>query len=462
MKYILEDNIALRTWKGFPYGMYVHGQRRAIAVSKEAYLQLFQCDGSVELPDNLILSNLLKCGYCKEAKQGETLSSWQQHRFCQNRYFPELNWAITGRCNYNCKHCFMAVDHAALTDEFTFEQCMTMLDELERCGIQNIYLNGGEPMLHPNFMEIVRECHKRRITIQSILTNASMLTKEMLEEFTEMVISPKFYISFDGIGHHDWLRGVNGSEKKVLSAIKLCHEMGFQVKVQMNIHRGNLDTMMPTIRMMDAIGVEEMRVIRTTESPRWAQNAGDMCLSIEEYFEVGIQIAKQYAKENLKTSLTVWQFINIYGKSKTYELVPVKANHDTYCDSTPICKVNRRLVSVAPNGDLVPCTQMSGAMKYHGVHLGNVHQQSLQSLLYDSDYLKAVTATVGEFAVQNETCGSCKWWKYCTGGCRACAWALTGEQNGHDPSKCIFFNDGYTKRLQAVFEPYKFHCLNEF
>lgn len=461
MKYILDEKIAPRSWSLFPYGLYIFGQRYAIAVNRGEYLQLLQCDGTVELPDSPALSHMMELGFCRPAKEGETLTPWQEHRLCQNRYFPALSWAITGRCNYNCKHCYMAVDNAALMDEFSFEQCLTMLDELERCGIQSLYLTGGEPMLHPQFMEIIRECHKRRIAILSIFTNASLITKEMLEEFIAMEHSPLFCISFDGIDHHDWLRGVKGSEAKVMSAITLCHEMGFRVKAQINVHRGNLEALIPTVRALEAIGVEEMRIIRTTESPRWVQNAGDMCLSIEEYFEAGISLAEQYIKEDMKATVTVWQLLTLHGKQKAYRLVPVKAGEESYRDSEPVCKVNRGLISIAPSGDIVPCTQMSGLMQVHGVHLGNVHQQSLQSLLCDSDYLRTVTATVGELAKLNEKCRNCKWWKKCIGGCRTCAWALTGDQNGHDPTKCFFFNGGYMERLQSMLESYDYRCLND-
>lgn len=76
-------------------------------------------------------------------------------------------------------------------------------------------------------------------------------------------------ISFDGIGHHDWLRNREGAEKTALNAIRLCIENGFRVKVQTNVHRLNLDSMLPTAEMLDDMGVDEMRIIRTTESPRW-------------------------------------------------------------------------------------------------------------------------------------------------------------------------------------------------
>ena len=35
------------------------------------------------------------------------LTDYQQHRAYPNEYFPIVQWAITNRCNYKCRHCFM-------------------------------------------------------------------------------------------------------------------------------------------------------------------------------------------------------------------------------------------------------------------------------------------------------------------------------------------------------------------
>ena len=155
-----------------------------------------------------------------------------------------------------------------MMEEFTWEQCLNLLDECVRCGIQTITLTGGEPMLHPRFMDIVRECEKRRLNIAEINTNGSFITEEMLDEFHALGMDVLIKISYDGIGHHDWLRNRPGAEEKAVRAIRLCKEKGFRVRVQTNVHRGNLDVMYDTVVEMDRLGVEEIRIIRTSETPR--------------------------------------------------------------------------------------------------------------------------------------------------------------------------------------------------
>ena len=76
------------------------------------------------------------------------------------------------------------------------------------------------------------------------------------------------------------MRKREGAEKDALRAIELCIKNGFSVKVQTNVNRKNLDSMLKTMELFDKMGVGETRIIRTTEAPRWVQNAGDATLTM--------------------------------------------------------------------------------------------------------------------------------------------------------------------------------------
>ena len=50
MRYILNPNIALRSWKLVPYAYYIKGERNARGLKKEEFEFLLSCDGKTELP----------------------------------------------------------------------------------------------------------------------------------------------------------------------------------------------------------------------------------------------------------------------------------------------------------------------------------------------------------------------------------------------------------------------------
>ena len=452
MYYKINENIALRSWKVVPYAYYIYGNRNAIGLKQEEWELLCRCDGITEMEPSPLLEALQRKGLCIPCECGDRPTDWQKARDCSNRYFAALNWTITGRCNYNCRHCFMAADNAPLMTEFTWEQCINLLDEVEKCGIQTISLTGGEPMLHPNFMDIVRECSKRQITINEVITNGSFITAEILDEFISLNCYPLFKVSFDGLTHHDWMRGASGIEATTLEAVKLLHDKGFRVRIQMNIHKGNLDTALQTLIMFDQMGIEELRLIRTTEAPRWAENGRDLCLDLEDYYNISLGITREYLSTKPQMSVDIWQFLQFWPGRKTYHLRPVEGGEHRYRDTLTACGGTRGMVSIIANGDIVPCNQVSGKLAQNGICMGNVHVTPLQQLLTCSEYLDNVTYTVGRIRENNPRCQSCDSWKLCMGGCRACAYALTENLMGYDSAKCLYFKKGYMQKTIELFE----------
>lgn len=210
--------------------------------------------------------------------------------------------------------------------------------------------------------------------------------------------------------------------------------------------------MLPTAEMLDDMGVDEMRIIRTTESPRWRKNAGDACLNIDEYYDKMLEFAKKYIEKPRKMNIDIWQFLLIFPSFKAFRARPVECAEGEYRDSLPVCRGNRGMVAIAANGNVYPCMQMSGYYSLHEWYLGNVKKDGLQPLLQSGKYLGEVCTTVKTLAENNKKCSACEYFKYCVGGCRALALVLTENKLGSDLAKCVFFKMGYYEKITALFD----------
>lgn len=453
---ILNPNIALRSWWLVPYAYYIKGNRNAIGLKKEEFELLSLCDGKHDLEETPLLNRFLMAGMVTPlSAEGEAeLSPWQK-RDCDNRYFPAMNWMITGKCNYNCLHCFNAADAAPLMSEFTLEEAEKLLDEAEKCGINAFTITGGEPMLHKHFFEILDSIYRRGMFVEELNTNGYYIDQAALDRMKAIGCHPLIKISFDGVGHHDWLRNKKGAEEDALRAIRLCVENGFRVKAQTNVHRWNLDSMLPTLKLLDGLGIEETRIIRTTEVPRWNQNAAGATLELHEYFDEMLKVVSEYIKEEHQMNLDIWQMITVFPKDKRYRIRSVECGIGEYRNSIPVCRGNRGMVAVAANGNVFPCMQMSGYYEAKNDILGNVKKDGLQPLLQAGRYLSEVCATVGTLAEKNEVCGNCPYFKHCVGGCRAIALTLTGDKFGVDLSKCLFYKKGYYEKAFEIMDGWK-------
>ena len=450
MKYILSDEVALRSWMLVPFAFYTKGRRNASGLTADEYRLLKRCDGLQEISDPRLLEPLIARGLCRPAAEGETLSDWQREKICSNRYFPALNWMITGRCNYNCLHCFNAADNNRLQSEFTLEEAEKLIVEAEKCGINAFTITGGEPMLHPSFMEILRSIHARGMYVEELNTNGFFLSQKILDEMGSFGCRPLIKISFDGVGCHDWLRGRKGAEEDALRAVRLCISNGFRVKIQTNVHRLNRESLLPTAELLSGMGVREMRIIRTTESPRWRQNAKDACLTPAEYFDTAIRFSEAYARTDNRMDIDIWQLMHLWKQKQKYTFRTVECLDGEYCDSLPVCRGNRGMAAIGANGNLYPCHQMSGYYEQHNWLLGNVKRDGLLPLLRDSKYLDTVCATLKDLKEHNPECASCRWFRYCCGGCRAIGLALTEDVFGSDQLRCLFYKHGYAEKIRQA------------
>ena len=79
----------------------------------------------------------------------------------------------------------MGSDTAATPVEFTWEECQKLIGEMADCGIRNVMLTGGEPLVHPAFFRIVNAIAKEGMHVSRIYTNALKLTEETLFRLEE-------------------------------------------------------------------------------------------------------------------------------------------------------------------------------------------------------------------------------------------------------------------------------------
>ena len=140
MKYILSENIALRSWRWVPYAIYIKNREKAHPIRGEVFDLLRLCDGRHDVPDSELLRQQLQAGVVRPAAEGETLTPWQEYMHCDNRYFPMMQLTLTGKCNFNCLHCFNAADNAPLMSEWKWEELVPLLDDCQKTGINGFFI----------------------------------------------------------------------------------------------------------------------------------------------------------------------------------------------------------------------------------------------------------------------------------------------------------------------------------
>lgn len=447
MKYILSSEISLRAFRGVAHCYYHREYVTAFPLSDEEFHRLLLCDGTQALPEDELTQRLRRRKLILPCLTGEErLTPQQKFRFCDNRYVPLLYLQITGKCNYNCLHCFNAKDNAALNTEMDFSQILSLLDQAVDCGMHAVTLTGGEPMCHPDFLRIIEAIRERELLFMELITNGSFLTEDILNRMQALGFRPRIKISFDGLGFHDTMRCHPGAEADAIRAIRLFVSRGFPVQVQCNINRANAPCIPETLAFLDSLGVPSARVIRTSESPR-IQHRTDLFLTVDEYYSTMTEILQGYAGVPRQMEVDVWRFCRYDPAGRTFRYV---SEGQPYRDSLPLCTEARGRLTVSAEGAVYPCIQCSGVFLRDHLELGNVFQTPIREILGDSPFLRFTDRRVGERLEQeeNEKCRRCEFWTRCKGGCPLVGYAFSERKNwlAADPFACRLYQGGYADK----------------
>jgi MoaA/NifB/PqqE/SkfB family radical SAM enzyme len=120
--------------------------------------------------------------------------------------------AVTYRCNYRCEFCDLP-DRAR--GDPPLEKLVERVDLLARGGALALGITGGEPLLHPQLFELLKEA-RRRFAIVHLNTNGSRLAHDRIVPLLAAGLH-SVNVSLDGARPqtHDAIRRVPGSFEQI-------------------------------------------------------------------------------------------------------------------------------------------------------------------------------------------------------------------------------------------------------
>ena len=363
------------------------------------------------------------------------LEKEQRYYVYPSRYARLAHWSITERCNFKCRHCL--VSSSGQGKILPLSDCLHIMDELCRCGIRRVDLTGGEPLLRPDFRELVGALTEKGLSIGVIYTNASLLTEKTLDMLDSFGQKNAFQISFDGLGCHDWLRGVAGAEEAVDRALKLLKRRAVPVTVTMCIHRNNQHTLTDTVHYLADMGVRALRVNSLQELGYWKQNKEAYDLSMDELWQIYRGCIRDYFASGMPISLELDGFFHCDRGSADYSVMYAKKGACREKLSVcPRCESVRSSIFIGADGTVAPCMGFYDTL-YHE-KLPNVLRTSLGEITQRGYYHDLVQTTVADFLKDNPECEECGSMLECLGGCMLEGMTHGPDGLGPDPKACYF------------------------
>lgn len=152
--------------------------------------------------------------------------------------FTVCMW-LTDFCNLDCAYCYAKPFSGGYMDP---ERVISLIDEFGDMGVFDMTLAGGEPTLHPKWLEIVKRSVSRGVRV-GLLTNGLTLTDRLISELEGATTKRNFVVqvSLDSPdpATNDAARGLGA---RVVQSIERLQKSSLEVQLATVIHRKNYET----------------------------------------------------------------------------------------------------------------------------------------------------------------------------------------------------------------------------
>jgi len=340
-------------------------------------------------------------------------------------------WNFTQACNLQCRHCYQEAGRRQ-ADELALDEQKQVVDLLAERDVPMIAFSGGEPLMAPTFLEVVRHAagHGMHLTVA---TNGTLCTPEKVAAMVEAGLRYA-EISLDSVDpkKHDAWRGAAGYWDRAVRGIRnVVRTPGIKCGVAMTVTRWNLAELEPMLEWCIAEGVDTFYAFNFIPTGR-ARDITDQDLGPEDRERMLATLQKYLVDGRISIMSSAPQ----YGRA-CLELGdptdPVNTGHYGYGGGrmTRIlaryvggCGAGRCYCAIQPNGDVTPCVFMP-------IKVGNLRTDPFE---------KAWNHEVMELLRNREDrtghCRTCDYKLHC-GGCRARSWGYFRDLRRADPG-CKF------------------------
>ncbi|MCA9609208.1 MAG: radical SAM protein [Myxococcales bacterium] len=162
--------------------------------------------------------------------------------------YERMDIALSEYCNLTCQMC-RRPSEALFMDP---EVCKRAIDEAAQVGVGVVSFSGGEPFVHPQFLELLEHAFSAGIKVQ-LVSNGTLIKKKHLPLLEKLDC---LTISIDGTEKaHDFIRQRPGTYRRSLETLRMLTEQSsVQWGTNTVMQRDNYDCLYDSFKAIQAIG----------------------------------------------------------------------------------------------------------------------------------------------------------------------------------------------------------------
>jgi SynChlorMet cassette radical SAM/SPASM protein ScmF len=290
--------------------------------------------------------------------------------------------------------------------------------EAKPLGLSICKLTGGEPMLHPQFVEIVDMLSAENLSL-SMETNGTLIDEAVAQHLKSETNMRFIAVSIDGAKAetHDRFRGVRGAFQRALEGIRALVKAGYNnVQIIMSLHRGNIGEIESLLDLAQENGVVSVKFNPVTAAGRGiAMHKRGQALGFDETYAL-----IRYVRQDLqpKTSMR----LNIMAPAALSSITELmrEENVGTACGV-------RHVLGILGTGELALC---GIGRTVPDLVYGYLGQDSIREVWLNHPQILQMRRDLDDYERYPGVCGRCIHAETCLTHCIA--------QNYLDHSKLVY------------------------
>jgi radical SAM protein with 4Fe4S-binding SPASM domain len=286
----------------------------------------------------------------------------------------------------------------------------------------DISITGGEPFIRKDLFEFLTYLNDmEEIARIDLLCNGTLITEKVANRLKEFKKITRVQVSLDGAtaNTHDQIRG-SGAFEKALRGIRILNSREFDIKVMFTLQRANMQEIPDLIDLALKENISGLTIERLVPTGS-AQDMNNAVLKPDELRGVFQSISDRADTEfEHGSNLRILKYRPLWIIIDPHRAKP-GANTPTYLELGASCSIGLDGLCILADATVLACRRLP-------IPIGNLKVDSIEKIWHQSDLL---------WNIRNKRnlkgkCHSCEFIPRC-GGCRAIAYAVTGDYLAEDP-----------------------------
>ncbi|MDD5104976.1 MAG: radical SAM protein [Desulfuromonadaceae bacterium] len=328
-----------------------------------------------------------------------------------------LTIAITGTCNLACRHCWVEAGVLSAPAHVPARILRRLIREFAALGGEGLRFTGGEPLCHPEWLELMRYSRENGFQTLSLQTNGMLFRGEHMTALRELDFPGlSIQISLDGAtaATHDLVRGTGAFTGTLDGILKLVQEgLAGRISLFITEMRHNLEEIPLILEFADSMGINSVSSGAILLCGRAAEGAAVFPPDTEQY----LRLLERFDRD--------LRFRELYRRIGRVAALEWRAGEA----ARPDCCTFIENPYLTPFGRLYPCV-MCHSVEYS---VTGVFDKGLAASFVEGAPLWSSLLQLSRSRAEAiPECRDCPGKLCCAGGCMGRAWGSCGNVLGAD------------------------------